>query len=232
LGANHLDFLTQAPVSGPLLAERLASGPLSAEEALRYTIELGTAIGRAHSQGMVHGAISPRSIAITANGVHLLDPPQSAAEAYCSPEQVRGSAPDARSDIFSFGAVAYEMACGQPPFAGTGAELKRAILGAMPAPLAASSPAEAALDDVIAGCLEKDPTRRRQRIQNAVTELRLATRLPSRTEGALTRKMARPAPPPQPVPEWTPPITARNPAPVELPAPPIQDVTCDCAMRR
>src|ERR1019366_9442626 len=70
----------------------------------------------------------------------------------------------------------YEMASGRRPFPGEGAELNNAILEQPPALLRAKSPIHAAMEGVIAGCLEKDPACRRQRIQNAVIELKLAGR--------------------------------------------------------
>ncbi|HUA59169.1 MAG TPA: hypothetical protein VML19_10470, partial [Verrucomicrobiae bacterium] len=93
-----------------------------------------------------------------------------------SPEQVRGETPDWRSDIFSFGTLLYEMVTGRRAFTGEGAALDRAILEKPPAALMGKSPIHAAMEGVIAGCIEKDPARRRQRVQNAVIELRLAGR--------------------------------------------------------
>ena len=87
--------------------------------------------------------------------------------------------PDARSDVFAYGALVYEIACGYRAFPGTGAELNQNILTRPTAPLPVRSAIYTALDSVIAGCLEKDPAQRRQRVQNAVIELKLATRAPS-----------------------------------------------------
>jgi Tol biopolymer transport system component len=179
--ANHSEvgFAGDELVGGELLAERLARGPLAPEEALRYAIELGAALNRAHSLGMVHGGLSPYSVRITSTGARVLKPLQEydeRAAPYRSPEQVRGEAPDWRSDVFAYGALLYEMASGRRPFPGEGAELNNAILEQPPALLRAKSPIHAAMEGVIAGCLEKDPARRRQRIQNAVIELKLAGR--------------------------------------------------------
>ena len=194
MGNARLDFLNHEPVSGQLLSERLAAGPLAAEDALRYSIELGAAIGRVHSGGLVHGAVSPECIAITSEGLKLLQPAGTleSRAPYTSPEQVRGEPADARSDIFAFGAVAYELVSGQRAFPGTGADLKRATLTLTPSSLTSTSPAGAALAGVIAGCLEKEPPRRRQRIQNAVIELRLAGRGATGAGDAPRRKATRP----------------------------------------
>ena len=171
---NKTDYLTQEPVEGPFLSERLAHGPLGGEEATRCAIELGGAIAKAHSRAMVHGAICPQNIALTGGGVRLLAPGKGAdSAAYNSPEQARGEQPDARSDVFSFGAVVYEMVTGNRAFTGPTGEMKRAILSQTPAPVPDGA-VSVALESVIASCLEKDPARRRQRIQTAVIELKLS----------------------------------------------------------
>jgi Tol biopolymer transport system component len=169
-----LDFLTHQPISGQLLSERLAAGALAADETLRFAIELGGVIGKIHSRGQVHCKICPQTVIITSTGLRLLEAPKfgDVPVAYNAPEQTRGEAGDARSDVWSFGAVVYHMASGRTPFAGTGMDLKRAIQSQQPAPLDVLS--GSVLEGVIYGCLEKDPAQRRQRIQNAVIELKLA----------------------------------------------------------
>jgi Tol biopolymer transport system component len=179
--ANHSEvgFAGDELVGGELLAEKLARGPLAPEETLGYAIELGAALNRAHSLGMVHGGLSPYSVRIASTGARVLQPLREydeRAAPYRSPEQVRGEAPDWRSDVFAYGALLYEMVSGRRPFPGEGAELNNAILEQPPALLRAKSPIHAAMEGVIAGCLEKDPSCRRQRIQNAVIELKLAGR--------------------------------------------------------
>ena len=173
---THWDFLTREPVEGELLAARLAAGSVSPEEAFELGIEIGSVLNRAHGLGMVHGCLSPHTVAINRTGIHILAPPPVPGEhgaAYRSPEQTRGEPPDWRSDVFAFGALLYLLAGGRPAFEGEGAALDRAILEDSPAPLK-DSPANAAMEKVIAGCLEKDPARRRQRVQNAVVELKFA----------------------------------------------------------
>jgi Tol biopolymer transport system component len=178
-GHSEVGLTGDDAMGGELLAERLARGPLAPEEALRYAIEIGAALNRAHSRGMVHGALSPYSVRISSTGARVLQPPPEFDERtapYRSPEQVRGEAPDWRSDVFAYGALLYEMASGRRAFPGEGAELNNAILEQPPAGLTAKSAIHAAMEGVIAGCLEKDPSSRRQRIQNAVIELKLAGR--------------------------------------------------------
>ena len=172
-------FSKKARAEGELLADRLARGPLPAEEALRYAIDLGSALSRAHARGVAHGHVSPYSVSISAAGAQLLEPPpqvDSGAAPYRSPEQVRGVEAGVPGDIFSFGAVLYEMSSGHRAFPGEGAELDREILEKAPAPLLGKSAAQAAMEGVVASCLQKDPGQRRQRIQTAVLELKLAAR--------------------------------------------------------
>jgi Tol biopolymer transport system component len=217
---TSLDFLTHQPVSGQLLSERLAEAALTTEEALRYAIDLGGLLGKAHTRGDVHGKLCPQAIMITSAGIRLLEPPQKVdALPYNSPEQTRGEAPDARSDVWAFGAVMYEMVSGKTPFRGTGGELKWAIQKNAPEPLDLSANGGAALEGVIFGCLEKDPAQRRQRIQNAVIELKLSGgRGASRPDEAPRRKFAPPAPEPRvkPTPAARKPLSLRpDPRPVE-----------------
>ncbi len=206
VGQSEVGFASDDPVRGELLVERLARGPLPPEEALRYAIEIGAALNRAHLRGLVHGGLSPFSVRIGSTGARILPPLRGfdeRAAPYRSPEQVRGEAPDWRSDVFAYGALLYEMASGRRAFPGEGAELDDAILEQPVAGLMAKSPIHAAMETVIAGCLEKDPARRGQRIQNAVIELKLAGRswqrmpevpnqLPRRPAGI--RTAAAPAP--------------------------------------
>ena len=179
VSVKETEFLSNEMIEGEPLAERLASGGLQAEDALRYALDVGHALNRAHKRGAVHGKLSPHSILLTATGARIARPVEGKdldALAYRSPEQVAGETPDWRSDIFSFGTLLYEMVSGRRAFAGEGPALDRAIQEKPPVTLMSKSPIHAAMEGVIAGCIEKDPARRRQRIQNAVIELRLAGR--------------------------------------------------------
>lgn len=191
--AEKLDFLTNEPVEGELLSELLALGPLTAEEALQYALEVGASLQKAHSAGQVHGGLSPQCVVITESGARLARPevPTLASAPYRAPEQVRGGRADWRSDIFSYGTVLYEMVSGRKPFPGEGAELDEQITS-RPAPsLGMEGPIPAAIEGVIAGCLEKDPARRRQRIQNAIIELKLVARSASRGTAVGPRPVVR-----------------------------------------
>jgi Tol biopolymer transport system component len=209
---TRLDFLSKEAVSGELLAERLARGPVPTEEALRYAIEIGAALHKIHSRGMVHGALSPLSIALDAGGARILQATASPEDraAYRAPEQVRGEEPDVLSDVFAYGALVHEIAGGNRAFSGAGAELNQKILTQPPDPLPAGSAISLAMADVIAGCLEKDPAQRRQRVQNAVIELKLAGRSLPRTPEAPRRLPVRPAPAPA---AGAPAPAAQRPAP-------------------
>ena len=64
-----LDFLTRQPVSGKLLSDRLSEGPLAPEEALRYAVELGSALGKIHTRGLMHGKVCPRALKSKASSI-------------------------------------------------------------------------------------------------------------------------------------------------------------------
>src|ERR1035441_10116792 len=163
---------------------------------------------------MVHGALSPLCIALGAGGARILKATTSPEDraAYRAPEQIRGEEPDVLSDVFAYGALVYEIATGNRAFTGAGAELAQKILREAPAPLPADSAVSLAMEDVIAGCLEKDRSQRRQRVQNAVIELKLAGRSLTRSGEAPGRLPERGAPAPAAAASGTAPAALR-PAP-------------------
>jgi eukaryotic-like serine/threonine-protein kinase len=178
---KHIDFLSGDAVEGVTLANRPGRGNLPVEEGLRYAIEIARILSSAHSRGLVHGGLSPASIALTKEGARVVRPPllDGRLSEYRSPEQVRGEAPDSLTDIFAFGVLLYEMMAGRRAFGGTGEELDQAILESTPAWSGVGFSVPAALQELIASLMVKDPTHRRQRIQNALVELKLiATGLP------------------------------------------------------
>jgi len=193
LPERGIDMLTGQPAHGRLLAELLQAGPLAPELLLRYAIEIGKALGRVHDRGVVHGSLSPWTIVVGEHSAAILRPvaQDARAQAYTSPEQIRGEAPGWRSDVFAYGAVLYEMAAGRPAFAGGPDAVRAAILSQSPPKLPEDSPVWAAIAPVIANCLNQEPLARRQRLQNAVTELKLAARFLTK---AARPRARRPAP--------------------------------------
>ncbi len=165
-------------------------GPMPVPQALRLAVEMADALDAAHSKGIIHRDLKPGNILVTKVGVKILDfglakikePAFNEAEstqtvstkteegillgttAYMSPEQVQGKLVDARSDIFSFGAVLYEMLTGKHAFRGDSKlSILSAILEKEPEPISLvrkGIPTE--LERIVARCLRKDADRRFQ----------------------------------------------------------------------
>ena len=187
-----IDFLVIEYLEGETLAARLARGRLPSAEALRYAGEIADALDAAHRKGVVHRDLKPGNIMLTTGGSKLVDfglakttasttrgdlttaptisSPVTGAGSivgtfqYMSPEQLEGEEADARSDIFAFGAVLYEMLTGKKAFEGKSqASLIGAILEREPAPVSALEPTSpSALDQIVKTCLAKNPGNRWQ----------------------------------------------------------------------
>jgi chromosome segregation ATPase len=144
---------------------------MAPQEATRYAVALADALRKLHDQGTVVGALQPSRIEMAAGVARILPGYAPGITAYSAPEQVQGSTPDPRSDIFAFGAILHEMVSGRPAFAGaTEEELRSAILEHEPAAL----PAEyGAFSRIIDKCLAKAALHRFQRIQRVQMELKL-----------------------------------------------------------
>ena len=177
-------FLVMEFLDGETLAQRLAKGPLSIEEALRYAREIADALDEAHGHDIIHRDLKPSNVVLTKTGAKLLDfgiaklyeDPAAATVAatrtslthagdiegtpqYMAPEQIEGQPVDARTDIFAFGALIYEMIAGRKAFdAPSRAGLIAMIANAGPPSLAdAGVAASPELEQIIRRCLEKRP---------------------------------------------------------------------------
>ena len=159
------DFLVMEYLEGETLAARLAKGPLPMDQVLRYAIEMAEALAAAHREGVFHRDLKPGNVMLTKTGSKLLDfglaklrepaagagglstLPTQAMELtqkgtilgtiqYMAPEQLEGKETDARSDLFAFGAVLYEMATGRKAFEGKShASVITAIMSTLPPPV-------------------------------------------------------------------------------------------------
>ncbi|HLK32246.1 MAG TPA: protein kinase, partial [Terriglobales bacterium] len=188
---DELTYIVSELLQGETLRERMREGPLPVRKSLEYALQVAQGLAAAHDKGIVHRDLKPENIFITGDGrIKILDfglakltrPEEAgsgdhatmtaATEAgkvlgtvgYMSPEQVRGKAVDARSDLFSFGVILYEMLSGQRAFHGeSSADILSAILREEPPELAASNRAiPPALQRIVRHCLEKNPQERFQ----------------------------------------------------------------------
>src|SRR6202171_1704271 len=201
---GETEYLVMELLEGETLSERLARGPLPLEQTLRYGVEIADALDKAHRAGIVHRDLKPGNVMLTKSGVKLLDfglakvaaspiqpspltsqpteLPKNLTQKgtilgtfqYMAPEQLHGYEADARTDIFAFGAVLYEMATGRKAFDGkTQASLIAAIIEHTPSPFPAGKPfMPDGLDRVIQGCLEKNPDDRWQCAHDLGRELK------------------------------------------------------------
>ena len=205
-------FMAMEYVAGRTLSEVIPSGGMRVSEAVRCAVQIADALAKAHAAGIVHRDLKPGNLIVTADGlVKVLDfglakltersggidplaqtSPQTATgvvlgtPAYMSPEQAAGDAVDARSDIFSFGAVLYEMVTGRRPFQRDSLrETVGAILNEEPKPLPDKVPPE--LAKVILRCLRKDPARRFQTAADLRVALEDSIEEPSRATSRSSR---------------------------------------------
>ncbi|HEX4961632.1 MAG TPA: protein kinase [Thermoanaerobaculia bacterium] len=184
-------YIVMAYYEGETLKERLAKGPLPESEARQVAIEVARALARAHEAGIVHRDIKPANVMLTRHGkVKVLDfgiakmrgdatltrvGSSLGTPAYMSPEQARGEPVDGRTDVWSLGALLYEMLAGRRPFPG---DDERAVLSAIqsckPAPLDRIRPeVSATLARTVAKALAKDPAERHQSAAELLSDLEL-----------------------------------------------------------
>jgi len=199
--ADGLDFMVMEYLPGKALDRLLPRKGLPTAETLRYAIQIADALARAHSAGIVHRDLKPANIMVSDEGlVKVLDfglakLTEAAATgenqstqtmraeteegtivgtvSYMSPEQAEGKKVDARSDIFAFGAVLYEMATGRRAFqSDTRMSTLAAILHKEPPPASSISPGVPRdLEKIILRCLRKDPARRFQHMDDLKVSL-------------------------------------------------------------
>jgi len=199
---NGTSFFVMEYLEGETLSERLKRTSLSTEDVLNYAIQIGTALSAAHERGLIHRDLKPGNVILTREGAKLLDfglakitvqggavqsltamtqsTPLTGTGAimgtlnYMSPEQLEGGEADARSDIFAFGALLYEMITGNRPFEGKSqASLIAAIIEREPRSISEIKPlTPPALDRVVKKCLLKDPHYRWQSARDLTDELR------------------------------------------------------------
>jgi serine/threonine protein kinase/cytochrome c-type biogenesis protein CcmH/NrfG len=216
-------FLTMELVEGRSLDQCVVPGGLPPARVVEIGIALSDALGAAHEKGVVHRDLKPANVMVTRDGrVKVLDfglaklvepgadpgatqaatvatPVSRAGQVmgtvpYMAPEQIRGGATDARSDLFALGILLYELATGRRPFGGdTHADVTSAILRDPPPPLTsvrADLPAD--LERILARCLEKTP---RERYQSALDLHHDLRALRAALDPAATPASSRPAAP-------------------------------------
>ena len=196
-------YLVMQYLEGETLAHRLTKGALPIDQALQYAIEIADALETAHKAGVIHRDFKPGNVMLTKSGATLLDfglaktdapvgsvaglsmlpttPPGLTAQGtilgtfqYMAPEQLEGREADARTDIFAFGAVLYEMLTGKMAFEGKNqAGLIGAILHIDPPSVTTLRPLlPPFLDRVVKKCLRKDTDYRWQTARDLLDELK------------------------------------------------------------
>ena len=209
-------FIVMEKLEGETLKQRIKKKPLDLEQVLEVGIQIAEALTASHQKGIIHRDIKPGNIFLTTNGQAKIldfglaktlrdpnitsDSGQQLAEdsltgagllpgtaVYMSPEQARDEQLDARSDIFSFGVVLYEMATGKKPFAGTNlVNILDAVMNKKPpSPTAVNPNLPAELENIIGRAMEKDRNKRYASAGDLRADLQI---LKKQTESAVTGK--------------------------------------------
>jgi Tol biopolymer transport system component len=226
---DGIDYLVMEYLEGETLAQRLLKGALPLEQVLQYAIQISDALDKAQRKGVTHRDLKPGNIMLTKSGTKLLDfglaklkqeitpanvqlsqldtadEPLTAKGTilgtlqYMAPEQLEGEEVDARTDIFAFGAVVYEMATRKRAFEGkTQASVISAIMSSDPAPMTSLQPmTPPTLDRLVKTCLAKDAEERWQTAADVTKQLKWIAEAtapaiaPSATPAARTRQLRR-----------------------------------------
>jgi serine/threonine protein kinase len=222
--ADGVDYIAMELVPGRTLQQVIAQRRPRLPEILKIAVQMADALAAAHAAGIVHRDLKPANVMVTDSGLvkvldfglaKLIDDSEVTEDdetrteralteegttvgtaAYMSPEQVEGKKVDARSDIFSFGLVLYEMLSGKRAFrAETRMATMAAVLNQEPVPLAEVIPGlPKELERIVTRCLRKDLTRRSQsmaEIKLALEELKEEAESDAMNKAHATRKPAR-----------------------------------------
>ena len=183
-------FIAMAFYDGETVKKKIERAPLKLEDALDIAIQVAQGLAKAHGEGMVHRDIKPANVMVTKDGVaKIVDfglakltgmtrltrtGTTVGTVGYMSPEQTRGENVDHRSDVWSLGAMLYEMVTGQPPFRGDYENaVVYSIVNTQPEPmtgLRTGVPVE--LERIVAKALAKDPSERYQHVDEMLVDLK------------------------------------------------------------
>jgi serine/threonine protein kinase/tetratricopeptide (TPR) repeat protein len=197
-------YIVMEYVEGRTLRQLIDGKPLPLSEALRIAAEIAEGLAEAHKEGVIHRDLKPDNIIVrpdrrpkildfgiakllegSGGGGRATSPSATSLTGegrilgtigYMSPEQARGDPVDGRSDIFSFGVILYQMITGQAPFRGrTPIDTLTSILKEAPPPVAELNPdVPPRVEEMLRECLEKDPDRRYQRMEDLLAALRIS----------------------------------------------------------
>jgi len=191
------NYMVLELIEGETLAARIQKGAIPLDQAIALAVQIADALDRAHRAGVTHRDVKPQNIMLTRDGVKVLDfglaktttaaTPEEATMSrvlttegtvmgtpqYMAPEQFEGREADARSDVWAFGAVLYEMVTGRKAFEGKSyASLVGAILASDPRPMSLTPFTPSWVERLVKRCLAKDAEDRWQSMRDVVIELK------------------------------------------------------------